>query len=532
MDDGIRTVSRRRLLAGGAALLLPTFGGCTEETTTERPSTAVEATPTAAETARRLTLSPDVTPTEVTYGDPLEGSIDQDSGIAPVTGRPGDPVQFHGEAGTVVRVSLESEALEARVIFSTPDGSIWADVDDGDQFARRFLHSSGTHNGWVTTEEGPKTGSYTLSVERARFDRDLDPNSIENGETVSGYLTPDDGTVPYDGSVGEPVEFDGEAGDTVSLRLESYFIRPTLAISGPDGDLVAENLPDDGEWATYEDLETTLDSTGTHTAWILFNKEEGPYSLSFTNAGKYDSQRDLRQIAYGETRRGHIAESDPRGPVDGKRAEPVTFHGSVGDIVRFEGDGMFQIEESSVIAQLGLVEPGGKRPIGGRRNPLEVILEADGEHTLWVSAMGGRTGPYELTATKVGELDRDEIFGGSRDLRWIEYGETKRGYVDHQDPQYIVGVPSEPVGFSGQAGDEIILEAESDHLKPYLRLSEGTKEERSASPGSFALEMVSESESHLRIRATLGTDGRHTIWVASQDGPMNGPYTLTATAGE
>lgn len=108
------------------------------------------------------------------------------------------------------------------------------------------------------------------------------------------------------------------------------------------------------------------------------------------------------------------------------------------------------------------------------------------------------------------------------DLRSISYGETKTGELDGGDPLYRGTYPAEPVQFTGEAGDEVVVEAASGDLCGlFLGIVDPA--------GTLIYEygMGWGSDGWTGYAGTLLRSGAYTIWVGPYPVVQYGAYELT-----
>lgn len=106
---------------------------------------------------------------------------------------------------------------------------------------------------------------------------------IEYGQTKSGFVHEDDGTDPEYGDVAEPVAFEGEAGDDVTITVHAPNTSAYLVLTDAAGTLVAEHDHGDGPESV---IEVVLPETGSYTIWVgsTSGAETGPYELTLERA--------------------------------------------------------------------------------------------------------------------------------------------------------------------------------------------------------------------------------------------------------
>ena len=116
--------------------------------------------------------------------------------------------------------------------------------------------------------------------------------SFEQG--LGGWITQNDTTVTdtqactqvlqtderaYDGKLYDVYEIDGEAGDTLSVTLESDDFDTVVYVSNPDGTNLGRN--DDGNDGTNSELIVRLFESGTHKVYVTaLSDDSGDYTLT------------------------------------------------------------------------------------------------------------------------------------------------------------------------------------------------------------------------------------------------------------
>lgn len=93
---------------------------------------------------------------------------------------------------------------------------------------------------------------------------------------VEGALGPDSPTLTSDGTPYAIHTFEGQAGQTVTLVMESLVLDAYLFLNGPDGQKLAENDDFDAEADNYNAVITlTLPVDGTYTVMANAYETEG-----------------------------------------------------------------------------------------------------------------------------------------------------------------------------------------------------------------------------------------------------------------
>jgi hypothetical protein len=187
---------------------------------------------------------------------------------------------FSGDAGDQITIGMESQDFDTFLaLFGPDDDYLICDDDSGgdlNAMIRRFvLPSSGIFNIVAMAFWSDIGGDYTLELERTDTDRSFNViggGSLDYGDAVSGHL---------DSWTGDVWTFSGEAGDRVSIRMQSDDFDTYLDLWGPD--LVRVTYNDDGGGGTdsfIDNFTLTLSGTYNIVARGYSAGETGDYTLS------------------------------------------------------------------------------------------------------------------------------------------------------------------------------------------------------------------------------------------------------------
>ncbi|QLG61354.1 hypothetical protein [Halorarum salinum] len=106
----------------------------------------------------------------ISYGETKRGYVDGEDGRDPSYDDVAEPVEFDGEEGDRVAITMVSDAMDAYLVLEAPSGDVVAENDDGaaedDSRMETTLPASGTYTIWAGTYEGDASGPYDLTLER------------------------------------------------------------------------------------------------------------------------------------------------------------------------------------------------------------------------------------------------------------------------------------------------------------------------------------------------------------------------------
>ena len=154
----------------------------------------------------------------------------------------------------------------------------------------------GTHRVLVTSYEAGETGDYELQIDVAdaappATDSGRDVVTLALGQTITGRLDPGDGQLE-DGEYRDVYVFDGEAGQLITVDMNSSAFDTYVGVVSPSGEAI-EN--DDYEGSTSRSLlELTLRETGRYRV-VATSYEEGltgAYQVTLRGIGPTAAGRD------------------------------------------------------------------------------------------------------------------------------------------------------------------------------------------------------------------------------------------------
>lgn len=217
-------------------------------------------------------------PQRIQPNSTVSGQLGRGSDVLP-DGSYFDAYAFEGRRGQQVAIEMLSRDLDAYLILISGESDLYIQDDDsaGDFNARleTTLPDDGIYfilaNSYAEGEEG----NYSLSL-----------NNLGSGSEGQGYLLQETGSllpgddIATDGTLFDRYTFEGRAGQTVTIDLQSQEFDTYLALLDDSEQVVAEN-DDISADNTNSQLVTTLPRNGRYT--IIVNgfsvNDQGSYRL-------------------------------------------------------------------------------------------------------------------------------------------------------------------------------------------------------------------------------------------------------------
>ncbi|MBW4656460.1 MAG: trypsin-like peptidase domain-containing protein [Kaiparowitsia implicata GSE-PSE-MK54-09C] len=172
--------------------------------------------------------------------NPVEGSLADDSNVLPSDGSYFNAYTFEGQAGQRVIIEMNSDELNPYLILLQPDGTDLAqDGGSGSTNARvvTVLPDGGLYTILANSRNAGETGRYMLrAIAPDPSNAAATPSTVVLEERSS--LGPQSERWPEDGSPYQDFMFEGEAGQVISISMESSEFETYLMLFGEDGSLV------------------------------------------------------------------------------------------------------------------------------------------------------------------------------------------------------------------------------------------------------------------------------------------------------
>lgn len=242
------------------------------------PFLAAVRSGTAPQLSERPARKRELQPPETLVLDrpPIEGSLRREDNVLPVDNSFFDIYTFEGRAGQQVTIEMNSSEIDCYLILLDPTGKELEQDDDGgeNRNARMqvTLPENGTYTILANSARESEFGSYILSA-----------NTIESQWILreEGELKFGDEVVPSDGSLYDDYQFEGRAGQTVTITLESEEFDTYLVLIGIDGRVLGEN-GDRNYQTTNSVIQITLPRSGQYRvlANAVDNRGRGRYLLT------------------------------------------------------------------------------------------------------------------------------------------------------------------------------------------------------------------------------------------------------------
>ena len=218
----------------------------------------------ASRTAQRLGPAPGDTPPKplVLNGSAITGRLGRGSSVLPVDNSFFDLYAFEGKAGQRVQIDMTSREIDSYLILLDPNGDeVTQDDDGGGSPNSRIvatLPADGTYLLMANSYEAGQAGAYSLKAEATTTTASAGNATSQGGLILrqEGILGSEAAVLPSDGSLYKEHDFQGRAGQAVTIELASPDFDTYIALLDPNGQLIGEN--DD---ASQNDPNSTLSVT-------------------------------------------------------------------------------------------------------------------------------------------------------------------------------------------------------------------------------------------------------------------------------
>ncbi len=205
-------------------------------------------------------------------GSPISGQLSPNSNILDSDQSYFDVYTLEAQVGDRITVDMRSGELDAYLILVAPNGQSLAHDDDsaGGTDARLVATApiTGTYMILANSYAPGQTGAYQLQVKAGESALSSFLLQEEN------VLGPGAAVLPQDGSLYREHAFEGEAGQTVTVAMESQEFDPYLILLDPDGRVIGQNN-DFGADTVNASLTLILPKSGTYRAVANASDSQG-----------------------------------------------------------------------------------------------------------------------------------------------------------------------------------------------------------------------------------------------------------------
>lgn len=380
---------------------------------------------------------------------------------------------------------------------------------------------------------------------------------LQSGAPTPGELRRGDAQL-NSGEFVDSYEFQGRAGEQVSLRLSSSDFDAYLMVSGP-GDFSQEN--DDGQDGdTSSALNLRLPASGTYRVMATSFEpgESGRYTLDFSGGGRggQTSFGGGRGPGAGPGRRALNNLIEPGTTVRDalQRGDATLSSGEYADGWRLRGRRgqtyTLSLESGAFDPYLVVRGPGGlsedndddPAQRGSSNSRVTFTMPADGEvQVSATSYASGETGDYALTFEEEGAGDgpgRGSGRGPGRGSGYgqgpagppagdvpIRVGESRDGRLAQGARQLDSGEYVNTFTLRGRRGQQLDLRLSSTEFDPYVQIN---------GPGDFSAYNDDDADTGThdsRLIVTLPADGAYRIAATSYEAGESGRYRLSVGDG-
>lgn len=450
-----------------------------------------------------------------------------------------DTYTFTGRAGQTLRVTMESTQLDSLVRVRGPGNFTAEDDDSGGRLNAMLditLPANGQYQVIATSYDAGASGAYRLRV--AEFDPRTAASSaaatgsVRVGQTINGALQRGDPT-RSSGQFADAYTFQGQANQTIEVRMNSGAFDPFLSITGP-GNFQIDNDDDmqSNEPLRNSRIVVTLPQSGEYRiqATSFATGATGNYSLSVGQGSSSNAaQASAGQIiTVGRPATGRLQQGD--GTLrSGEFVDSYRFLGQAGQRIAIE------LRSSEFDPYLLLRTPSGEQTDNddgegmGTNSRIEMTLTETGEYGVHATSyQPGESGAYQLVITDLGAAVRPDAppaasSGGTGALA-LRSGQAASGQLARGDNAFDDGRLYDLYSFSGRRGQNLNLEVTSSAFDTYLVL---------LTPSG---EMIEDDDgvagsTNSRLAGGLPEDGDYLVAITSYSSGQGGAYRVNFSLG-
>ncbi|MGF1500034.1 MAG: trypsin-like peptidase domain-containing protein [Elainellaceae cyanobacterium] len=204
-------------------------------------------------------------------GQPVEGILDASSNVLESDRSYFNAYRFEARAGQRISINMLSSEIDAYLILLSPDGQdVGQDDDSGGGTNARLVTTAPVSGEYIILANSyapGEVGTYNLQVEATENAAAPSRPPATGGAILQerGVLQAGSRVLPSDGSLYEQHEFQGQAGQTVTITLQSQDFNTYLILIGPNEQVIEQN-DDISATNPNSELTVTLPVTGTYRA--------------------------------------------------------------------------------------------------------------------------------------------------------------------------------------------------------------------------------------------------------------------------
>ncbi|MEC4868286.1 MAG: trypsin-like peptidase domain-containing protein [Jaaginema sp. PMC 1078.18] len=206
---------------------------------------------------------------------PIRGTLAQGDNVLAVDNSYFDVYAFEGRAGMTVDVQMNGQGLDPYLILIGPGGQeIAQDDDSGGNYNARIravLPVDGSYLIVANSYQGGESGTYSLQARsssgQSQARRSSPPSSSGILLQRQGVLGPGAQVMRSDGSLYDEYVFEGQAGQTITMTLQSPDFDTYLILVDESGRKIGEN-DDASPTSTDSQLRLTLPRGGVYRAIV------------------------------------------------------------------------------------------------------------------------------------------------------------------------------------------------------------------------------------------------------------------------
>lgn len=271
--------------------------------------------------------------TSLRYGAAVSGRLGEGD-FTLLSGAAYDDYSFAGHVGQQIRAAMSSDMMDAYLEVYDELGNFLVSSDLGYDPRLVYTLPDDQYYTLSVNQSYPIPGSYDLTL--ASFD-----SEIPLGQIISGSLTTDDLQFPSDDSYFDPYQFQGNAGQTLSMKMYSDDFDVYMLVYNPYYQAIAE-LDDTASLntnAVIEEIQLNVPGTYFVIANSYGGNETGDYKLAVAST-------DIADID-GDGFSDHIEIAEGTNPLDSSSRPPDADGDFLSDSMDpdDDNDGMLDIHE-------------------------------------------------------------------------------------------------------------------------------------------------------------------------------------------